>query len=219
MQSGLKPGGTTCFLKFPFLLGVFCLRGPGGVQMQLRCLVWVSVWRWVREAPGPRGVVGTPASQAFTVCRHHACCCAAARGLGPAPEPSGPPSPLGSWVALDSVAVPSDGFSVRPGVFNFRAPIAPTPDALCAGGRVPLLHAWWAACLLCCFGPAPQPGQHRGEGPWNAGLDLCQRPGLWSLALQAVLTGTCIAHKPHKLQPAQLTTSDESGKRPDNVWA
>ena len=42
LRSGLKPGGTTCFLKFPFLLGGFCLRGPGGVQMQLRCVLWVS---------------------------------------------------------------------------------------------------------------------------------------------------------------------------------
>lgn len=101
--------------------------------MRLRCLVWVSVWRWVREALGPRGAVGIPGSRAFTVCR--ACCCSVAWGLGPAPEPSGPPSPLGSWAALDSVAVPSAGFSVRPGVRNSRSPHSPHPRCAVCGGQ------------------------------------------------------------------------------------
>lgn len=90
--------------------------------MQLRCLVWVSVWRWVREAPGPRGAVGTPVSRAFIVCRHHACCCTAARGLGPAPEPLGLPAlwvpgpPWTVWLCclMASVLVLGYGISEPP---------------------------------------------------------------------------------------------------------
>ena len=132
--------------------------------------MWVSVWRWVREALGPRGAVGTPGSWAFTVCKDHACCCSAARGLGPAPEPSGPPSPLGSWAALDSVAVPSDGFSVRPGVRNSRSPHSPHPRRAVCGGQgatPPCLVGSLPAALLQA---RPPPGQHCGEGLRNVGL-------------------------------------------------
>ena len=92
--------------------------------MQLRCLAWVCVWRWVREAPGPRGQRGNPSVtglhrlQVSRLLPH--------RSPGPRPlwafQPSGLLSRPGQCVA-----VPSDGFSVRLGSGISGAPPSPHP--------------------------------------------------------------------------------------------
>ena len=154
----------TCFLKFPFLLGVFCLRGPGGVQMHLRCLVWVCVWRWVREAPGPRGQCGNPSVtglhrlQVLRLLPHRS------PGPGPSPEPSGPSSPLGSSAALDNVWLCYLMVSALGWGLEFQEPPQPPPQTRRVWGAGCPPPGRWAGCLLCLFGPAPGPASTMGRG-------------------------------------------------------
>lgn len=64
LRTGLKPRGLACFLKFPFLLGGFCLRGPGGGESGHSqgcpggCVGWGVV-----GARGPKGEHRNPPPQ------------------------------------------------------------------------------------------------------------------------------------------------------------
>ena len=63
LRSGLKPAGTPCFLRFPFLLRGSASEGLGESRRgELRL---VGEWGGLSSALGPKGGVGTPAVTAF----------------------------------------------------------------------------------------------------------------------------------------------------------